>query len=55
MDNIFEDTQSFMPEMETEMVSFTNIVGDETTGDLKMDELYSQLEGFFGDISLNNA
>ena len=40
--------------METELISFKDIVGEEESpDDLKVDELYSQLEALFGEISLN--
>lgn len=53
MDDIFEDCLSYMPEMETEMISFKDIVGEDDPDELKVDELYSQLEALFGNISLN--
>ena len=53
MDSIFEDTLSFMPEMESELLSFKAIQGEDSPDDLQVDELYSQLESLFGDFQLN--
>ena len=55
MDSIFEDTLSFMPEMESELLSFKAIQGEDSPDDLQVDELYSQLESLFGDFQLNKV
>ena len=53
MEGIFEETLGFMPEMETELLSFQQIQNADSPNDLQVDELYSQLESLFGDITLN--
>lgn len=42
-----------MPEMESDLVSFNDIQGAESPEDLQIDELYSQLESLFGELSIN--
>ena len=51
MDDIFAETLGYMPDMETELLSFNDIAG-ESPDDLSIDELHSQLESLFGDIQL---
>lgn len=52
IDDIFEETLTYMPDMESELLSFKQISGGDSPEDLKVDELYSQLQSLFGDITL---